>query len=255
MDKLPYDPEYETIEDLQLAGLSLIQGKKAFRYGMDSVLLAHFANVQANDTVCDFGAGNGILPLLLIGRGKGRIFYAFEIMKEAAELAQRNVILNHLEDRIKIIQTDVSDAPLFLPSCSIDSIICNPPYSQPLSSLKSPNIQKATARIQKKDTLDKIFSSAFAILKGKGKLFMIYPAAQMLYVMKKLQQFHLEPKHIRMVYPSLLKPANLVLIEAIKDAKPTLHLLPPLIIYQDSGDLTSELKSVYHISEQTESCF
>ena len=63
---LPYDPEKETFEDLQLAGLSLIQGKKAFRYGMDTVLLAHFADVQPTDAVCDFGTGNGILPLLLI---------------------------------------------------------------------------------------------------------------------------------------------------------------------------------------------
>ena len=37
LKELPYDPQSETIEDLQLAGLSLIQKKKAFRYGMDSV--------------------------------------------------------------------------------------------------------------------------------------------------------------------------------------------------------------------------
>ena len=84
LKELPYDPQSETIEDLQLAGLSLIQKKKAFRYGMDSVLLADFADIRPDDVVCDFGTGNGILPLLLIGRGKGKQFYAFEIMKEAA---------------------------------------------------------------------------------------------------------------------------------------------------------------------------
>ena len=36
----------ETIEDLQLDGLQLIQKKNAFRFGMDSVLLAHFSHID-----------------------------------------------------------------------------------------------------------------------------------------------------------------------------------------------------------------
>ena len=61
----------ETIEDLQLNGLCLIQKKGAFRFGMDSVLLAHFADIKKTDTVADFGTGNGVLVLLLRGREKG----------------------------------------------------------------------------------------------------------------------------------------------------------------------------------------
>ena len=249
MEKLPYDPEEETIEDLQLAGLSLIQKKKAFRYGMDSVLLAHFADIHPNDVICDFGTGNGILPLLLIGRGKGKDFYAFEIQKDAAELARRNACLNGQDKRIRVIHDDVSEANNYLKPCSVDAIICNPPYSQPTAALKSPNERIAMARNQKTDTLDKMFSSAFTILKGKGKIFLIYPAPQMLQLMVKLQKHHLEPKRLRLVYPMINKPANHVLIEAVKDAKPMLHPMPPLVIYQENGDLTSKLKSVYHISE------
>ena len=76
---------------------------------------------------------------------------------------------------------------------------------------------------------------------------MVYPASQMLYLMEKLQAFHLEPKRFQLVYPCSTKPANLVLIEALKDAKPTLHPMAPLIIYNQDGTLTNELKSVYHI--------
>ena len=249
LDKPLYNPEEETFEDLQLAGLSLIQKKKAFRYGMDSVLLSDFADVLPGDTVCDFGTGNGILPLLLIGRGKGRIFYAVDILREAAELARRNASLNHLEDRITVLHADVAELPLIVPPCFFDKIVCNPPYSQAFRALKSPNEQKAAARNQETDTIDRMFSSAYTVLKGKGKLYLVYPAPQMLYIMKKLQQYHLEPKRIRMVYPSIQKPSNLVLIEAVKDAKPMIHPLPPMIIYQEDGTLTNELKSVYHISE------
>lgn len=92
--------EDETLEDLQLEGLKLLQKKKGFRFGMDSVLLAHFAFIHENDTVADFGTGSGVLPLLLIGRNKGKTFQCLEIQEEIAEMAQRTVRLNHLENRV-----------------------------------------------------------------------------------------------------------------------------------------------------------
>ena len=219
---------------------------------MDSVLLADFAYIRENDTVADLGTGNGVLPLLLYGRNKGRIYHAFELVREAAEIAQRNAILNHLEDRFFVYHADAAEAEFFISSSSVDAVVCNPPYWHHSASLASPVQQKAAARIQSPESLDHFFSGAFTILRGKGRLFMIYPAAHMLEVMKKLQSFHLEPKRFRMVYPFASKEANLVLIEAVKDAKPTLHPLPPLIIYNPDGSLTNELKSVYHIKEQTE---
>lgn len=243
--------EDETIEDLQLKGLRLIQKKKAFRFGMDSVLLAHYARIRPNDTVADLGCGNGILPILLKGRNKGKLFFALEIMKDAAELAQRNMRLNGLEEDITVVHTDVSEAGKYIKSCSVDAVVCNPPYGHPEASLISPNAEKARARSQKAETLDSFLAAAFTMLKGRGKIFLIYPAPQMLFVMKKLQEHHLEPKRFQLVYPAWSKPANLVLVEAVKDARPTLHPLPPLIVYNEDGSLTKELKSVYHIQEQT----
>ena len=65
----------EKIEDLQLAGLKILQKEKGFRYGMDAVLLADFARMGRRDAVADFGTGTGILPLLLYGRGKGKTLH------------------------------------------------------------------------------------------------------------------------------------------------------------------------------------
>ena len=239
--------EDETIEDLQLNGLKLIQKKTAFRFGMDSVILADFADIRENDSVADFGTGNGILVLLLYGRKKGNKFYALDIQEEAAELAERNMRLNHLEETAAVIHTDAAEAAKYIEPCSVDRIICNPPYGQPFSTLSSPSRQKAIARNQNESTLDHLLSGAFSILKGRGKIYLVYPAAQMLFMMKLLQKHHLEPKRFRLVYPYIHKPANLVLIEAVKDARPTLHPMEPLIIYEKEGNLTKELKSVYHL--------
>ena len=239
--------EEETIEDLQLNGLLLIQNKKSFRFGMDSVLLAHFADIRAFDTVADLGTGNGILLFLLYGRKKGQHYYAIDIQHKAADLAERNAMLNHLEDCITVICDDARNADKYIPRCSVDAVVCNPPYGRPFSALPSPNEAKAVARNQRENTLDHLFYGAFQILKGKGKISVVYPASQMLYIMKALQDHHLEPKRFQLVYPYADKPANLVMIEAVKDAKPTLHPLPPLIVYEKDGTLTNDLKSVYHI--------
>ena len=85
----------ETLDDLQMEGLRLIQKKHGFRFGMDSVLLADFAQIKPSDTVADFGCGTGVLPLLLKGRGKGKRFIGVEIQEEIAEMARRTMLLNH----------------------------------------------------------------------------------------------------------------------------------------------------------------
>ena len=237
----------ETIEDLQLKGLRLIQKKNAFRFGMDSVLLAHFASIRNNETVADFGTGNGILIFLLYGRNKGKRYYALDIQTEAVELVRRNAELNNMGDLIKAFNTDAIDAVSYISPGTVDAVICNPPYGRPSASLSSPCIAKATARSQNDETMEHLIKGAFSILKGKGRLFLVYPAAQMLFLMKCLQINHMEPKRFQLVYPYADKPANLVLIEAVKDAKPMLHPMAPLIIHEKDGTLTNELKSVYHI--------
>ena len=240
--------EDETLEDLQLRGFRLIQKKRGFRFGMDSVLLADFAQVKPTDTVADFGCGTGILPLLMIGRHKGKKYIGLEIQEEMAEMAQRTMRINHLEEFVEILCADVSSASNILSPCSIDVVVCNPPYGMPGQVLLNQEKAIAKARHQDKNTLSQFFSSAFQVLKGKGRIFLVYPAAQMFSLMTELQHQHLEPKRFRLVYPDIMHPANLVLLEAVKDARPRLHPLPPLLIYEKNGDLTNEIKSIYHIS-------
>ena len=165
-------------------------------------------------------------------------------------MAERTVQLNRLEERIHIIHKDAAKAHELLDSCSMDAVICNPPYGIPGTVLDSPFSSRAIARNQETDTMSGFLKSAFRILKGRGKFITVYPAPRMLHIMQLMQQAHLEPKRFQLVYPDEEKPANLVLIEAVKDAKPMLHPMEPLIIYTKEHFLTNRLKSVYNIQEQ-----
>ena len=163
------------------------------------------------------------------------------------ETTIRTLELNDLQDRMTVIKADAMEASRIIGSCSVDAVICNPPYGHPSASLISPTETKATARSQNEHTLNHFLKGAFKILKGKGRLILVYPAAQMLFLMKRLQENHLEPKRFQLVYPHEDKPANLVLLEAVKDAKPTLHPMPPLMVYNADGSLTNVVKSIYHM--------
>ena len=92
---------------------------------------------------------------------------------------------------------------------------------------------------------------AYRLLRGKGRFAMIYPAPRMLEAMQGLSEARLEPKRVRLVYPAVNKPANLVLIEAMKDAKPMLHHMPPLIVYREDGSMTDELQWIYHLNNSS----
>lgn len=237
----------ERLDDLQLAGMRILQKEAGFRFGMDAVLLADFARVEARDVAADFGTGTGILPLLLRGRGKGKHIHAFEIQEDMADMARRTMELNGLAECVTVHALPVEQALTVLAPCSVDAIICNPPYGTPGTTLLNPSDTLRLARHQTQEGLTMWLSTAYRLLKGKGRLAMVYPAPRMLELMQAMEAAHLTPKRFRLIYPAAHKPANLVLIEAMKDAKPMLHPEPPLIVYEADGSMTAELKRIYHL--------
>ncbi len=242
----------ETLEDLQLKNLKIIQKTNDFRFGMEAVLLADFAGIGPEDTTADLGCGNGILPLLLYGRGKGREYWGFEIRKDSAELARRNAALNGMEDIFRICGADVSQAPDILQNNRVDAVICNPPWEEPGRGTLNASLPLSTARHQQDHALDSFLHTAYVILKRRGRIFLVYPAGGIMTLFTALRKHRLEPKAYRMVYPTVEHPARMVLAEAVRDGKPGLVSMKPLIIRNLNGDLTNELKSIYHMVEQTE---
>lgn len=241
--------EGERIDDLQLAELRILQKERGFRFGMDAVLLADFARVEERDRAADFGTGTGILPLLLAGRGKGAHFDALEIQPDMADMAMRSVRLNGLTERIAVHNLPVEQADSAIAPGTLDVIVCNPPYGVPGTTLLNPAQTLSMARHQTEAGLTDWYRMAYRLLRGKGRFNMIYPAPRMLEAMQALSKARLEPKRFRLIFPHADKPSNLVLIEAMKDAKPMLHPEPPLIVYNADGSMTDELRRIYHITD------
>ena len=82
--------EDETLDDLNLNGIMVIQKKNAFRFGVDAVLLANFARVSKGHKIIDFCTGTGIVPFILAGKTKAEFITGIEIQEEMVEMAIRS---------------------------------------------------------------------------------------------------------------------------------------------------------------------
>ena len=90
----------ERLDDLQRNGYQIIQDTGRFCFGMDAVLLTGFVRIKSGERVLDMGTGTGIIPILLEAKTKAAHFTALEIQADSADMADRSVKINGLEDKI-----------------------------------------------------------------------------------------------------------------------------------------------------------
>lgn len=225
----------ERLDDLQIGGLELIQNPAGFCFGVDAVFLSDFAKVKPGETVLDMGTGNGIIPILLSAKTKGRKFTGLEIQPETAEMARRSVKYNHLEDRIEIVTGDIREAAdLFRPSF-FDVITTNPPYMLAEHGLQNPDGAKAVARHEVLCSLDDILRESMRLLQDKGRFYMVHRPFRLTEIMMKMNHYKIEPKRVQFIHPYIDKEPVLVLIEGVRGAKPRVTVEPPIIIYDSDG--------------------
>lgn len=84
------------------------------------------------------------------------------------------------------------------------------------------------------------------MLRTHGRLSMVFPTPRLLELLDAMRLSRLEPKRIRMVCAREDRAPYLALVEAMKNAKPGLLWMPPLIVYRPDGSETDELKRIYH---------
>jgi len=117
----------ETLDTFSRKSIKVLQKKTGYRFSIDAVLLSQFVRIRNNERVIDLGTGCGILPLLLCHDSKAHSFVGVEIQKGLAELAKRNVQLNHFQDRISILQNDFRKLKSIFPPESFHVVLSNPP--------------------------------------------------------------------------------------------------------------------------------
>lgn len=235
----------ERLDELDRNGYRIIQDPKRFCFGMDAVLLAGFAKVKPGEKVLDLGTGTGILPILLEARTKGVSFTGLEIQPESADMAARSVRLNHLENKVHIVNGDIREADRLFGAGSYHVVTSNPPYMTDLHGIKNPNEAKAIARHEILCTLEDVVSQAAKLLAPCGRFYLVHRPFRLAEILTCLCSHRLEPKRMRLVHSYEDREPNMVLIEALKGGRSGMTVEKPLIIFEKPGVYRSEIREVY----------
>jgi tRNA1(Val) A37 N6-methylase TrmN6 len=91
----------------------------------------------------------------------------------------------------------------------------------------NPDPERAIARHEILTGLGGIVRAASFLLKPKGRFAIIYPAERMVDLFGHLRRVNLEPKRLKVVYPSLGAGAKLVMVESSMGGRPGLKVEAP----------------------------
>lgn len=240
----------ERLDDLQIKGYRIIQSPGRFCFGMDAVLLSAFAKVKKGEQALDLGTGTGILPILLEAKNEGESYTGLEIQEESADMARRSVLVNHLEDRVRIVTGDIREAAALFGAASFHVVTVNPPYMIGDHGLKNANEAKYIARHEVLCTLEDVLRESARLLGNKGRFYMVHRPFRLAEILAGMSRHRIEPKRMRLVHPYIDREPNMVLLEGVKDASPRMTVEPPLVVYNKDGTYTDELLKLYGLDRQ-----
>ncbi len=238
----------ETLNTLSIGNIQLLQGEGGYRYSLDPILLSRFVQIKKVARVVDLGAGCGILPLLLARLSDAEELIGIEIQSGLAERAMRNVQLNDLQDRVRILSGDIRNIRNLLPVSHADLVVSNPPYRPPGSGRIAPDGERAAARHELSGGLVDFVAAARWLLKTGGNFAVIYLAERLPELMAEMVAAGIEPKRLRVIHSRQDTPAKIVLVEGCKGGRPGLEVEKPLYIYENNRtgrDYTEEVLQMY----------
>ncbi|GIO20932.1 methyltransferase [Oceanobacillus oncorhynchi subsp. incaldanensis] len=227
--------------------MKIIQSPTAFAFSLDAVLLAHFSSIpKKRGKILDLCTGNGVIPLLLSKKTNAEII-GVEIQKRIFQMAERNVALNDLQPRLRMIHGDLKEMQSTLDQSAFDMVTCNPPYFKtPSATEHNHNAYLTIARHEVYCTLEDVVKACKRYVRPGGKVAMVHRPGRLVDIIEQFRKYRIEPKRVQFVYPKQGKEANMLLIEGIRDGKADVKILPPFYIYEQDGSYTKQAEEVIY---------
>ncbi len=216
----------------------LQQPAKGYRFSLDSLLLASFAQLPNKAKVLDLGTGCGVVTfaLLLANQGKSLCCTGIDLQPEMIEAALANALALGLSKEVDFVLGDVLSYRGN--ENRIDVVLANPPYRVKGTGRASSKPSRETGRFEGQAGLAAFARAATYHLRDKARFFMVHLPERLAAVIKACQGATLEPKRVRFVHSRADEPARIMLFEARKNSSPGLTIEPPLFLYEGQGNDT-----------------
>jgi len=230
----------ETLDAFYRGRIRILQSKKGYRFSVDAPLVADFIRTKAGDEALEIGTGNGVISLLLSVKPFKRIT-AVEIQAGLAGLAERNVELNGLGDRIEIVHADLRT---YDPGRKFDLVFSNPPYIRRSTGFLGASAERSAAKHELHGGIGEILNKTAEWLAPRGRACFVYHEKRRLDFLAAAGKSGLAVRRLRFVHPRVAEPPNLFLIElGHSEGEP--ELMPPLILFSSDGKYTPEADAVF----------
>jgi tRNA1Val (adenine37-N6)-methyltransferase len=225
--------------------IKVYQNKEGYRFSVDAVLLYTFADMRYARNIADLGTGSGIIGLLLARKYPKAKVSLVELQESLYGLALKNIEINALGDRVNAVLADIKHLKDHFACMTYDLVVSNPPFRKPTTGKLSIGQERAIARHELALKISELAAAASYLLKAKGRFFMIYHPERLLEAVDALRSSRLEPKRVRFVHNDAGAESKIVLIEAVKEARPGVKIENPLFIYNADGSYTAEVSAMY----------
>lgn len=231
--------------------IRLIQKRRGLTFGTDAYLLAAFIRPQPYANAVELGSGSGIISLLLCAKEKLRSVTAVEVQPSFAELTARNAELNGFGERIRVLNTDLRRLSSDRLGGEIGLVYANPPYLKTDAGMPNRYAQKDIARHEICGGIQDFCAAASRLLRTGGRFACVFRAERLADLFGAMRSNRLEPKRLVMVHSDADSPPCLVLTECVKDASPSLRVLPALMLYRTRNttdsrrEMTPEAAAIY----------
>lgn len=217
------------INNLLNYDFKIYQNENAFKFSIDSVLLAEFVDINYRcKNIIDLCTGNAPIPMILSTKFDKNI-YGVELQKEIYELGKRSIEYNNINN-IKLLNSDVKKI-VGKYDFKFDIITCNPPYFKVNNnSVINDNYSKAVARHELCITLEDIISVSSKIIASSGSLYLVHRCDRFIEILDLLKKYRFGLRKLQFVYDNKNSSSCFLLIEAKYGCKDDLKVLKPLYI-------------------------
>jgi tRNA1(Val) A37 N6-methylase TrmN6 len=208
--------------------LIINQPEKGYRFSADPFLLCSEIPALTNQTILDIGCGSGVISIVLKSEYPKTKIFGVEIQKELADIAEKNVKANSMEQDIKIICRDIKRVNILDLNKQVDIIVSNPPYKKTKTGRLNPDKQKAVARHEINLNIKEFFKCCKRLLLPTGRVYVIFPAERIYDLLKNMADNKIQPEIIKFIHTKTSDPAKLVIVSGINNGNQQPVIAPPL---------------------------
>ena len=230
----------QTTQGTLLGGRVLhAQPATGHRTSLEPVLLAASIPARPGQRVLEGGTGTAAALLCLATRMPGLAGTGIERDANVADLARRNIAANALPD-LEIVTADLL---AHTPPGAYDHAIANPPWHAEAAT-PSPHPGRDTARRAPAGLIAAWAAALARPLRHRGTLTLILGADHLAEGLAALTHAGCGSPVVFPLWPRPRRPARLVLLRAIRNARGPTRLAPGLTLHADAGGYTPEADAI-----------